>query len=140
MNATLIYFLAIAFTIVYSIIEARHDYWLIIDTMSRYGKISKKWHQWGLFQNALAFIPLIVALFINDFRTTIPLTIAIAFLFWQLHDSLIGYQLDKGIFYLGNTSKIDRFMFKVFWNGFNVAIIRIAFFFGCATFDYFRNI
>lgn len=139
MNPILIYILVITYTIFYSIVEARHDYWVIQYGNPYVKKIARiRWHQWGFFQNALAFIPLVFALFYYDWHLAISLTIAIGFLFWQLHDSLIGYFLDQGLFYLGNTSKIDRFITKVFWDGSNAFIIRIVFFFLPASIEYFR--
>lgn len=99
----------LALIVLYAIIEALHDLAVIKGN-------SNKWHSLGMIQNALFFIPLF---WLADFR----IVIAGGLVFWQLHDSLLGYFLHKNIFYLGQ-NKIDNWISEVF-GGVSFFIIRI---------------
>ena len=108
--------------IAYALIESRHDYHVIKGN-------SDKWHSWGMAQNAIVFIPL---LFLFDWR----LVIASGILFWQLHDSFIGWQLYRRLFYLGSKG-MDRWINRVFQNGKTFAVIRFVFI-AILIYDYLR--
>lgn len=127
----------LAFTILYSVVEANHDYYVIKNDKG-YNKTSRAWHKWGWFQNALAFVPLTVGLFAYDWRLAIPLTIANGVLFWQLHDSIIGYKLTKKWWHMGTTGADNKLM-QIFQNGKQFAVIR-SMFIGTAILDATRVI
>lgn len=126
----------IAFTVIYAYIEATHDYYVIRNDIG-YNDTAKKWHFWGMIQNALSFLPVYIILFMWQENNEGFKLMAISFLlFWQLHDSIIGWKFYRRVFYLG-THGFDSWLTQVFQNGRTVAIIRIsiAFFF---SYDYFR--
>jgi hypothetical protein len=134
---TQIFFAVLAFTLIYSVTEATHDYYVIKNDVG-YTHYSKMWHWWGMIQNAIAFAPVIIALFIWDYRLACPLSLIAVLLFWQLHDSIIGWKLYRRPFYLSNKG-FDRFLDEVFQGGVSVFVIRMMFILTSA-FDYFRNI
>ena len=107
--------------LVYAIVEATHDFHVIKGN-------SRKWHAWGMIQNALFFVALF---WLADFR----IVIASGVLFWQLHDSLLGYYLYKDIFYLG-WKGMDGWIKKVF-GGKSFLIIRIVTI-GILLYDYLK--
>lgn len=133
---TLLFFYVIGFVIIYSIVEATHDY-NVIKNDCGYNEYSKRWHWWGMVQNALAFFPVLILLYIFDPRVVAPMAVLIAFLFWQLHDSLIGWMLYRRPFYLSNKG-LDRWLNDVFQGGDQFFVIRLMFIVVC-TFIYFRT-
>lgn len=136
MNPTLLFFISILFTIMYSIVECQHDYNVILNDKG-YSSYSRRWHRWGILQNAFTFIPMFALLFVTNSRLSYPLMILIIALFWQAHDSMLGWRLHKQLFYLGNYD-IDKWLKRVFWNGRNLFIIR-GMIILCCVMDYFRN-
>jgi hypothetical protein len=127
----------LVYTILYSVVETNHDYWVIKNDKG-YTKESENWHMWGWLQNALAFVPMAVGVIALDYRVGIPATIVSGLLFWQLHDSILGYKLHKDIFYLGK-GKFDKWLDKVFWSGRIVSIIRLGMI-GCMVLETIRNL
>ena len=135
---TLIFFLAIAYTVVYAFTKARRDYNVILNDKGR-TIYSDRWHSWGMAQSMVAFTPwIILLLFGYDLYLFALLTVVVSLMFWQLNESLIGYFLYKELFYIDN-SKFGLWLKRVFWNGFNVFVIRFVII-GCVTLEYFRNI
>lgn len=132
---TLIFFLIIGFTLLYAVVEALHDYYVIRNEVG-YTDDSKKWHLWGLIQNLLGFVPIFIVLFIWDPKLLFPVVLVVSFLFWQIHDSLIGILFFRRPFYLGNHG-IDRHLNEIFNGGFNLFIVR-AMFMTVGIINYFR--
>lgn len=100
------------------------DFYVIKNDLG-WSDYSRKWHIWGAIQNALAVAPLMVILCMWDFELGRKLCLIIFLLFWQLHDSILGWKFYRRPFYLGNHG-LDRWLEQVFQNGVNVFIIRIT--------------
>jgi hypothetical protein len=115
---------SLLFTIVYGIVEALHDVNVIKNDRGK-SEYSTKWHRLGFIQNALAFTPLTITLFLFNWELAIPVIIGLGVLFWQLHDSIIGWKLHKDIFYLGN-SGWDEQIDAIFWEGSVLSILRMG--------------
>ena len=124
------------FTLLYAFIETRHDVNVIFNDKG-WCSFSRRWHNYGMIQNALTFLApsLILCLVLKPYLA-ILLFLMNGALFWQLHDSLIGWRLYHAPFYLGDHG-LDKWFRQVFWNGRTVAIIRIIFI-GCCIEEYFR--
>lgn len=124
----------------YSVLESVMDV-NIIKNDKGYNETSFTWHWLSFFVNGFAILAvtaIIFLLFPISIHLAITLLIINIFLFWQLHDSIIGYGLTKNIFYLGNTCT-DSWLNRVFYGGKTLTAIRILFI-GCAVLEYFRNI
>ena len=121
---TFLFIFALSFTVIYAAVESIHDCYVILNDKGK-SKYSAKWHNWGWAQNFFAFLPLMVWVFLTSPQLFYPLCIACIFLFWQLHDSIIGYRLHKDIFYLGS-SGFDEILDNIFWGGATLSTIRIA--------------
>lgn len=132
-----IFVLTISFVILYSIIESLHDINIIRDSANR-KKFINNWHLYGFMQNAQIFTLLFISLFILDSSSSWSLMIASGFIFWQLHDSIIGYALHKDIFYMSK-DKTSAFIDKVFNGGMQFMIVRSIFIL-CSIIEYFRQI
>lgn len=133
----LVFVAVLSFTIVYSYVESRHDVNVILND-NGYNNYSKRWHFFGLIQNFLAFLPLTIWLWFWNWHLAFNLTIMMGFLFWQLHDSIIGYGLTKNIFHLGTTGS-DKWFSAVFQNGKTFAFIRMSIV-TVVIYDYFRTL
>jgi hypothetical protein len=132
-----IFVIVISLVVIYSIVEGIHDYNVIQDSSHNKTYISR-WHTLGLIQNSLFFVVLMIGLYLINPVSCWSLMIASGFLFWQLHDSILGYMLHKDVFYLGK-NKIDAFLDQVFWGGKSVMVIRMMVIL-CAVIEYFRQI
>jgi hypothetical protein len=111
------------FTIVYSYVEATHDYYVIKNDKG-YNNLSAKWHSWGLYQNALTFLPIFIAVGFYNIEIVMPIMIVMSFTFWQFHDSIISYKLYKKFFYLSSHG-FDGKMLKFFKSARNLSLLRI---------------
>lgn len=130
-----IFLLSLLVTIVYSIFESLHDI-NVIKNDKGWSDYSKKWHAYGFILNFLFFaIPLTVLAFIIEWYLCAILLLICGIIFYQLHDSIIGYGLHKDIFYLGNNG-YDAWIKRVFYNGQTVSAIRLLFLI-CAISAYF---
>ena len=133
---TLIFFSIVAFTFIYAIVEAFHDFYVIRNEVG-YTDDSKKWHLWGFLQNVLAFTPIFIGVLIWLPQSVLSIVMLVAFLFWQLHDTFLGILFYRRPFYLGNHG-LDRHLDNIFNGGFNFFIVR-AMIMTVWVFEYFRS-
>lgn len=128
----------ISITITYAFIEANHDI-NVIESSEEYSIRTRDWHIYGMIINGGVFILLatVSALLTSVYIATITFIVT-GTLFWQLHDSIIGWYFYKQPFYLSERG-LDGWLDRVFWGGFNLAIIRVGII-ACGILEYFRSI
>jgi hypothetical protein len=133
-----IFIACIFFTVAYAIAWSCKDYNVIRNDIGYYTDYSRKWHFWGVIQGLLAFTPLTIWLFYWNWELAINLSVVMAFLLWQLHDSILGWRFYRRIFYLGSHGT-DAVLEAIFQSAAILSFIRIGF---IVTFiyDYFKQI
>lgn len=128
----------ILLTALYSVVESLHDV-NVIRNDKGWSEYASRWHVYGAITNGVAlFVPFAVLSLISGVYIASLMLILAVILFWQLHDSIIGYLLYKKIFYLGKNG-LDGWLNRVFHGGANLSVVRLGVI-GCVIIEYFRSI
>jgi len=132
MNEIWIFLIAIIVVIMVTMVEARHDYWVI---RSIKGNIlpynfpvldENRWKFWGnLYELTwFVFISAIASYFLNKWSPFLWILI-LWLIRWIIHDCFLGKFLADDWFHLGNTG-FDGKMKEIFQNGFLYLVWKVV--------------
>jgi len=114
MIETIVFLISVVFVILITIIEAKHDYW-VIEYLYPGGK-----ERWKIFGNLyeitwIIFISAIASYFLNKWSPLLWILI-LWLIRWIVHDCFLGKFVADDWFYLSEKG-FDGFMKRIFQNG-----------------------